>query len=170
LILRSTRRLRQERRRKDQDAGSKDRRICAVATLFAALDIYVRAEHLGRVLFSPSDVELEPEFLSQPDLFVVSTDEWRRLRNERIIRSLTLAIEVLSPSSSRHDRVRKRPKYQRHVSEYWIVDLDGRLFERWRPDDERPEILTTALVWQPAGVARPFELDLAGYFADVLHS
>ena len=49
----------------------------ALASLFRALDSYVRAEQLGRVLFSPSDVELEPEFLSQPDLFVVSPDEWR---------------------------------------------------------------------------------------------
>lgn len=146
------------------------RHQAAIASLFRALDIYVRAERIGRVLFSPSDVELEPDFLSQPDVFVVSSDEWRRLGNERIIRSLMLAVEVLSPGSSRHDRVRKRPKYQRNVPDYWIVDLDGRLFERWRPDDERPEILTTALVWHPAGAARPFELDLAAYFTDVLDS
>ena len=54
--------------------------------------------------------------------------EWRRVATEGLpIRELLLAVEVLSPSSSRHDRVRKRPHYQRHVPDYWIVDLDARL-------------------------------------------
>jgi len=28
-----------------------------------------------------------------------------------------------------------------HVPDYWIVDLDARLFERWTPGDERPEAI-----------------------------
>jgi Uma2 family endonuclease len=75
---------------------------------------------------------------------------------------------VLSPSSAQHDRVRKRPLYQRHVPEYWIVDLDARLVERWRPDDDRPEILTGVLAWHPAGASEPFRLELPAYFAQVL--
>lgn len=60
--------------------------------------------------------------------------------------------------------------YQRHVSEYWIVDLDARLFERWRPDDERPEVLTERLEWNPEGTAAPFTLDVTQFFAAVLDS
>jgi Uma2 family endonuclease len=63
--------------------------------------------------------------------------------------------------------VTKRPHYQRHVPEYWIIDLDARLFERWRPSDERPEIVAETLEWRPAGVTEPFRLDLRGYFAEV---
>ena len=141
----------------------------AVVQLLVALHAYVEEHRLGRVLTSPSDVELEPEFLAQPDVFVVPPDAWRQARaGRRVLRELMLVVEVLSPSSSRHDRVRKRPKYQQHVPEYWIVDLDARLFERWRPGDERPEILTLAIEWHPAGAPVPFRLDLERYFARLL--
>jgi Uma2 family endonuclease len=63
--------------------------------------------------------------------------------------------------------VTKRPFYQRHVPEYWIVDLDARLFERWRPDDERPEVLTQSVQWLPRGAASAFVLDLPTFFAAV---
>ena len=116
----------------------------------------------------PADVELEPEFLTQPDVFVMPLDEWTRVRHARIVNELLVAIEVLSPSSAGHDRVRKRPKYQLNVAEYWIVDLDARLFERWRPEDDRPEILTVALEWQPGGATSPLRIDLPAYFAGVV--
>ena len=128
----------------------------AVVKLIVALDAYLERERIGHVVTSPSDVELEPEFVTQPDVFVVPMAEWRRVATEGMpIRELLLAIEVLSPSSSRHDRVRKRPLYQRHVPDYWIVDLDARLFERWTPGDERPEVITETLVWHPAGGGAP---------------
>ena len=114
------------------------------------------------------DLGERKEFLSQPDAFVMSNEEWRRVRAGRIVNSLLLAVEVLSPSSAGHDRVRKRPAYQRTVPEYWIVDLDARLVERWRPGDDRPEILPDRLEWLPVGASAPFRLDVAEYFARVL--
>ena len=85
------------------------------------------------------------------------------------IRGLLLAIEVLSPSTARADRTTKRRRYQRAgVPEYWVVDLDARLVERWRPEDVRPEVLTEKLAWQPDPSAPPFELDLPRYFAQAL--
>ena len=139
----------------------------AVLELGALLRAYLETEPIGIALISPSDVELEPEFLSQPDVFVVPVSEWKRSRDD-VIRELTLAIEVLSPSSGRHDRVRKRPKYQRHIPEYWIVDLDARLVERWRPADERPAMLTERIEWMPDGATTPFVLEIAAFFAKVL--
>lgn len=35
------------------------------------------------------------------------------------------------------------------MPEYWIIDPDARLVERWRPRVERPEILTGTLAWTP---------------------
>lgn len=142
----------------------------AVMELVVKLHAYLEVQRIGLVLASPSDVELEPEFLSQPDAFVVPWREWKRLGKDRVIRELVMAIEVLSPSSGRHDRVRKRPMYQRHVAEYWIVDLDARLFERWRPGDGRPEVLTERLEWSPEGATAPFTMDLTDFFALVLDS
>lgn len=140
----------------------------AVVELIVALNAYLKVEPIGLVFTSPSDVELEPEFITQPDVYVVPMAEWRRPASDSApIGELLLAIEVLSPSSSRHDRVRKRPLYQRHVPDYWIVDLDARLFERWTPGDGRPELLTETLVWHPAGAATPFTLDIAAFFATI---
>ena len=139
----------------------------AVKMLLRSLDDYLATTPVGYVLPSPFDVELEPESITQPDVFVVSPSDWERLATEMPARDLLVAIEVLSPSSSRHDRVRKRPFYLRHVSEYWIVDTDARVIERWTPDEERPEILTAKLEWQPRGAAEPFLLMLPTFFASV---
>jgi len=140
----------------------------AVAQLLMALGEYARREHVGEALTSPFDVELEPESLTQPDIFVISRDEGRRLQREGLPSlSLLLAVEVLSPSSSRHDRVRKRPLYQRNVPEYWIIDLDARVIERWRTGESRPEIVETRLEWKPADAAEPFVLDVEKFFGEV---
>ena len=143
----------------------------AVVELVLRLGAYLQTERVGHVITSPSDVELEPEFITQPDIFVIPTMEWRRVAAGGLpVRELLLTVEVLSPSSSRHDRVRKRPLYQRHVPDYWIVDLDARLFERWAPSDERPELLTDTLVWRPVGATAPFKMDVSSYFAAIFET
>ncbi|MEX2154558.1 MAG: Uma2 family endonuclease [Gemmatimonadaceae bacterium] len=140
----------------------------AVRLLLIAISVYLDRERVGQPVASPSDVELEPDDLRQPDVFVTPLEEWRRVVKEGFpVRELLLAIEVLSPSNARDDRVRKRPGYQRHVPEYWIVDLDARLIERWRSADERPEILTESLSWQPTGARSPLSLELPSFFARV---
>jgi len=139
----------------------------AVFLLAKALDNYLSGQRIGRMYVSPFDVELAPELIVQPDVFVVPTDEARRVLREMPVRELLVAAEVLSPSSGRHDRVKKRPHYQRHVPEYWMVDLEARLFERWTPNDERPEILVDTLAWHAPGATEPFSLGLASYFAEV---
>ena len=140
----------------------------AVALLLIALRAYLEREPVGHALPSPSDIELEPEDVRQPDVFVMPRDEWRRLvRDEFPARALLLAIEVVSPSSGRYDRVVKRRGYQRRVSEYWIVDTDARLVERWRPGDDRPEILTDSLEWRPNSATSSFTMSLPDFFARV---
>jgi Uma2 family endonuclease len=140
----------------------------AVLVLLILLHTYLKQEQIGHALMSPSDVELEPEFLTQPDLFVIPADEWQRVRRGRIVNRLSLTVEVLSPSSAGHDRVKKRPGYQRNVPEYWIIDLDARLVERWRQGDDRPEILTDSIEWHPSGATAPLRIELVAYFAEVL--
>lgn len=140
----------------------------AVGLLLIALSEYLEREPVGHALASPSDVELEPESVKQPDVYVIPTHELQRLRREGFpVRELLVAIEVISPSTGRYDRVTKRPLYQRHVSEYWIVDLDSRLVERWQRGDDRPRVLTTTLEWHPEGATDPFRLDVATFCASI---
>lgn len=138
----------------------------AVALLWRALDDHVLAHGLGSAFMSPADIGLEPESVVQPDVFVVPAGGEPLTTSWRAVRSLLLAVEVLSPGSVRADRGRKRRFYQRvGVAEYWIVDLDARVVERWRPADERPEILDERLDWHPAGAPEPLVIDLAALFA-----
>jgi Uma2 family endonuclease len=141
----------------------------AIRALSEAMLPYLRRSGAGDLLWSPFDIELEEESVLQPDLFVVPIEEGRRLRREMPCRSLVLAIEILSPASARDDRGRKRRYYQRNaLPEYWIVDLDSRLVERWRPGDTRPEILTETLEWRAPGAEEPLSLDLRALFVEAL--
>jgi Uma2 family endonuclease len=54
------------------------------------------------------------------------------------------------------------------VPEYWIVDQDAEVFERWRPQDERPEVLDSELSWHPPGAPAPLTIDLPSLFRSVL--
>jgi Uma2 family endonuclease len=137
----------------------------AVTALIVRLAPYVRANGLGETLPSPADIEFSPRRLVQPDVFVVP----KRFREWRDITSLLLVIEILSPSTARADRHRKRLIYQSEgVPEYWIVDLDGGVVERWRPGDERPEILAGTLTWQPRADVVPLSIALESFFAEIL--
>lgn len=122
----------------------------------------------GRILASPADISLGEDEVLQPDLFVYRTATGKHLRDWSDITELALVIEVLSPSSARYDRNLKRRRYQRaRIPEYWIVDLDSRLVERWRPDDERPEILEERLTWEPGPEIVALDLDLRALFAEL---
>ena len=137
-----------------------------VGTLYAALRTYLSGSSVGWVFHSPADIEFSPRDGVQPDLFVAPLVDGRRPKDWTEIGRLVLAVEVLSPSTARRDRREKRRLYQRFADEYWIVDLDARLVERWRPDDVRPEVLDETLSWRPAGAVQPMVVDLAAYFRE----
>lgn len=140
----------------------------AAHLLCAALYLYVRAHGIGIALIAPLDVDLEDQSTVQPDVLVVPAAAIAGLHANEPIVGLLLASEILSPGSARGDRVEKRALFQRHrVSEYWIVDLEARVFERWHPGDERPQIIADRLEWLPQGASASFVLDLPAYFAEV---
>jgi hypothetical protein len=49
--------------------------------------------------------------------------------------------------------------------ERWIVDPDARLIERWRPSDERPEIIHEEMTWHPDGARAPLLFAVSDLFA-----
>ena len=121
------------------------------------------------VLASPADIRFGPRTLVQPDLFVHRKESGHRVREWSEVGVPVLAIEFLSPTTAARDRGTKRRIYQRAgVAEYWIVDLDARLVERWRRDDVRPEILDERLVWAPAELPEPLTIELPALFTAAL--
>ncbi len=140
----------------------------AVRELLMVLAPFVAEARLGEVLPSPSDIELDPGSLVQPDVFVLGLTDGQPPRDWNTGAPLLQAIEVVSPSSARADRGAKRRRYQRAgVPEYWIVDLDARVIERWRPDDLRPEVLTDSIQWRPVDAAAPLTIDLQALFTRI---
>lgn len=141
----------------------------AVGELYSLLKEYLAAEPVGHAYVSPGELVFSPHRGVQPDIFVVPLADGRRPESFGDVKRLLLAVEVLSPSTARADRVAKRTLYRDvGVPEYWIVDLDARTIERSTPGDSRPEILVDRLEWRPDGAAQPMVVDLEVYFRAVL--
>ena len=141
----------------------------AVAQLHLILAGYLSRERVGRVVFAPADVRFSKRRAVQPDLFVIPLVAGKGPKRFEDVGRLLLAVEVLSPATARADRVRKRAVFREQgVPEYWIVDLDARVFERSTPEEARPEILDRRIEWRPEGAGAPLVIDLAAYFATVL--
>jgi Uma2 family endonuclease len=142
-------------------------RQVVVGELYHRLRLYLHP--LGvryMVLTSPADISWDEDTLVQPDLFVFPREEWTG--RWRDIRTLLLAVEVLSPSSRRADRFIKRRLYQeQHVGTYWIVDPEARTVEVWHPGDEAPEMVTEVLRWQVSAEAPVLEIALQDLFSDL---
>ena len=135
-----------------------------VGKLYRAICEHAARRRVGWALFSPADIEFTPQRLVQPDVFVVPWTE-RPPTSWRDVTALLLAVEVLSPSTARADRQVKRRIYQSEgVPEYWIVDADARLIERWRPGEARPEVIDDVLVWAPREEVEPMRVVLAELF------
>jgi Uma2 family endonuclease len=138
----------------------------AVRELVLLVVPYVRAARLGEAIFSPADVVVfGPKKFVQPDLFVIPAVDDAPARSWVEVGRLLLAVEVISPSTARTDRGKKRELYQeKGVPEYWVVDVEERMVQRWRPNDALPEVLSETLTWQPDGELPALAIDLPGFF------
>ncbi len=138
----------------------------AVRDLCRRLQDYLETNEVGEALPSPFEVEFDGDSAVQPDVIVILEAQRPRLSRQRLSGAPAVAIEIVSYTSKRTDRLQKRRLYQDEgVGEYWIVDLELRRVERWRPADTQPEVVTGRLLWRPAPDAPPFELDLVALFA-----
>jgi Uma2 family endonuclease len=136
----------------------------ALLILYRLLWPYAEARGL-EAFVAPVAVLFSSKHEVQPDLLVTPLVEGRP-PNRVDGHSLALVVEILSPNA-RADRNQKRRLYQRErVPEYWIVDLEARLVERWRPGADAAEVLTTMLAWRPFS-AEALVIDLTAYFRAV---
>jgi Uma2 family endonuclease len=135
--------------------------LVVAGRLYIALHSYLEREPVGTVFMSPADISWGVDTLVQPDVFVVPIQEARTLAWPSM-RTLLLAVEILSPSSVRADRFTKRRLYQEvGVSEYWVIDADAATAEIWMPSDQLPRTEIERLVWSPPDASQPFEVSLA---------
>jgi Uma2 family endonuclease len=137
----------------------------AVRELCATLQAYLAAHDLGEALPAPFEVEFTEDSAVQPDVIVMLQPQQERLTAKRLYGPPALVIEIVSYSSKRTDRLQKRQLYQEEgVPEYWVVDLDQRHVERWRPGDSAPDVVSGDLVWHPDARTPPLTVELPRLF------
>jgi Uma2 family endonuclease len=134
--------------------------------MFKRLDAYLSGTGIGRAAFSPVDVNFSRNTRVQPDVLVVPTIGGRAPLSWTEAERLLLVVEVRSPGTAKRDRGEKRRLYQRQgVPEYWLVDCDAESIERWRGGEEKSEVLTDRITWEPQGANAPLEIELGEFFA-----
>lgn len=90
-----------------------------VGSFYVAMALALRGKRC-RVYLSPIHVRLSDWDAVQPDLAVICDRE--QVRSTHLEGPPAIAVEVVSPSSSRHDRIRKLRLYAKfRVQEYWLV-------------------------------------------------
>ena len=111
-------------------------------SLCRVIEGYVATIDTLEFLFAPAAVTFSLRRELQPDLFVFPVAPGQHATRFEDVGHLVVAVEILSPSTARIDRYRKRTVYQEErVDEYWIVDPSAPMIERWRPGDVEPEVL-----------------------------
>ena len=84
---------------------------------------------LGHVFAAPTDVELGPHDVVQPDVIVVLSGSTTIIPS-RIIGALDLVVESGSPSTAGYDRREKQDAYARAgVAEFWVADPNAQTIE-----------------------------------------
>jgi len=111
--------------------GTRHQQILVNLTVILAP--HVKRHGAGTVLIAPLDCIMSDITVVQPDLLYVD-DSRRDIVSARGVEGgPTLAVEILSPSTTQIDRRRKMTLYAKHgVTWYWIVDPDARAIEVYR--------------------------------------
>ena len=143
------------------------RHQAVIGELHLLLAQYVKRHRIGRVWFAPVDVVFGPATLVEPDLLFVHARRAAILTEREVTAAPDLAIEVVSRSTARTDRGRKRALYQEQgVTEYWVVDPRLRRIEVWRPGALAAEVVSDVLRWQPDPAVDPLLFDIVELFRE----
>ena len=130
---------------------------------------FVDENDLGRVFHAPYDVLFTDTDVVQPDVMFVSKERYHIRTPANIQGAPDLAVEILSPSSSRRDWHHKRELYARHgVREYWIIDPTNRIVSVLQLRDGALEIEQTCTEGDTAEslVLEGFSVSLAELFQE----
>ena len=130
---------------------------------------FVEDNDLGRVFHAPYDVLFTDTDVVQPNLLFVSKERYHIRTPANIQGAPDLAVEILSPSSSRRDWHDKRELYTRHgVREYWIIDPTNRIVSVLQLRDGVLEIEQTCTEGDTAEslVLEGFSISLGELFAE----
>jgi len=96
---------------------------------------HTREGNLGEIVNATMDVILGETTIVQPDIIFIRADAIDSVSPRGIEGAPELLVEILSRSTTRHDRISKMQVYARHhVHWYWIVDPLEKTIEEFRND------------------------------------
>ena len=114
-----------------------------VGRLYLELATFLEHRKVGEVFVAPLDVKLSDHDVVEPDLLIVLADQASMLTENFVGGPPAIAVEVLSPGTSRRDRGIKRALFDRTgVKEYWIVDPVQRTLEQYTRDSRETGLST----------------------------
>ncbi|QQK78936.1 Uma2 family endonuclease [Salicibibacter cibi] len=77
----------------------------------------------GIVVVAPMDVHLDEDNVLQPDVIYISNENMDIVHGQKIEGPPDLVVEILSPRSGKHDKIRKKAVYEHFgIPEFWVVD------------------------------------------------
>ncbi len=99
--------------------------------LLTILRVFSEAHNVGRVLYEPFQMKTDPNLPGRsPDLLVLKTENFSRLKKNHLIGPADLVVEVISPGSRSRDRGEKYYEYEQGgVPEYWLIDPERKQAE-----------------------------------------
>ena len=120
-----------------------DHQRCSL-NLILIVGPHVKAHNLGEVLAAPCDVVLDKRNVLQPDLIFISNARAEVITEKNLQGAPDLAVEILSPSSLRRDRIQKMRIYARHgVPHLWLIDAQARTLEEFVLDGSTYRLTST---------------------------
>jgi len=134
----------------------------ASVRLTGLLDAYVERHGLGVVIHEVDLLFQTGQFL-RPDILVVPTASRAGITNRGIETAPLLVVEILSPTSSSIDLVKKPARYGDFgIPEYWVLDPEERCAWVWRfaAGPTEPERVERRLEWRPADASERLVIDL----------
>ena len=137
--------------------------------LYRLLDDYVVKHGLGLVI---PDVDLlfqTGQFL-RPDLLVVPEASRGGIKRRGIEVAPSLVVEILSPTSSGIDLVKKPARYADFgIPEYWVLDPEDKSAWVWRfaQGTRQAEQVRGQLEWHAPGAPEPLVIDLEKVLAPI---
>ncbi|MGH9332846.1 MAG: Uma2 family endonuclease, partial [Vicinamibacteria bacterium] len=101
--------------------------------LLLILHQHVTSTRIGHVFHAPTAVILGRDRQVQPDLLFVSRERKELVTFKEVAGAPDLAVEIVSPSTKKADRVVKSAAYaDSGIPWYWIVDPNERTLEEYQ--------------------------------------
>lgn len=116
----------------------------ASVNLIVVISQYIKLHDLGLLYHAPIDLILESTSVLKPDLLFIAKSRQNIITSRGVEGAPGLVIEILSPSTQRHDRITKAQIYARHkITWYWIADSEQRMLEVHRLEGNGYRLVAT---------------------------